>query len=82
MSPYRIVFGKVCYLPFDLKHKAYWAIQRLNFDVKAYGEERTLLLNELDELNLNTYEIAKLYNEKTKLWHDKHILAKHFEPEH
>lgn len=39
-------------------------------------------MNEMDELILNAYENAKLYKEKTKLWHDLHILAKHFELGH
>lgn len=27
MSPYKIVFGKVCHLPFELKNKAYSAVE-------------------------------------------------------
>nr|XP_016462058.1 PREDICTED: uncharacterized protein LOC107785298 [Nicotiana tabacum] len=37
-------------------------------------------LNELDEFRLNAYENAKLYKEKTKRWHHKHIHHREFEP--
>ncbi|XP_031267867.1 uncharacterized protein LOC116126312 [Pistacia vera] len=48
-------------------------------DLKAAREERILTLNELDEFRLDTYENARIYKEKTKRWHDKHIRKKDFE---
>nr|XP_009779019.1 PREDICTED: uncharacterized protein LOC104228273 [Nicotiana sylvestris] len=49
-------------------------------DLEAAGEKRLLRLNELNEFRLHSYENAKLYKEKTKRWHDKHIKSRHFEP--
>ena len=49
-------------------------------DMKAGGSNRLLQLNELDELKTNAYENAKIYKERTKVWHDKHIVKKEFEP--
>ncbi|KAM1077787.1 hypothetical protein ACFX2I_024930 [Malus domestica] len=42
------------------------------------GDARKLQLNELDELRNEAYENAKIYKEKTKLYHDKMLQRKEF----
>ncbi|KAM1226922.1 hypothetical protein ACFX2J_006200 [Malus domestica] len=64
----------------ELEHKAYWAIKHLNFDYQAAGEKRKLQLNELEEIRNDAYENAKIYKDKTKKFHDAHILRKEFQP--
>ncbi|KAI4339686.1 hypothetical protein MLD38_024599 [Melastoma candidum] len=67
LSPYRFVFGKACHLSVELEQRAYWALRHLNFDFVRTSEARLLQLNELEELQHQAYENAKLYKEKTKL---------------
>ena len=78
MSPYKIVFGKPCHLPLELKYKAMWAIKKLNFDFKVAKEERLLKLNELEELRNEAYDNAMIYKDKTKKCHDQRILRREF----
>ncbi|XP_059627676.1 uncharacterized protein LOC132270515 [Cornus florida] len=57
-----------------------WAVKKLNLDLDKAGENRLLQLIELEELRHNAYDNAKFYKERTKVFHDKHIVKKSFDP--
>ncbi|KAL1533292.1 hypothetical protein AAHA92_33195 [Salvia divinorum] len=67
MSPYRIMFRKMCHLPVGVEHKAYWAIKEVNLKADACEDERKLQLQELEKLRLESYYSAMWYKERTKL---------------
>ncbi|XP_048633116.1 uncharacterized protein LOC125607260 [Brassica napus] len=79
-TPYHLVYGKACHLPVELEYKAAWAVKLLNFDIKPATERRMIQIHELEEIRHVAYESSKIYKEKTKAYHDKQIIARHFEP--
>ncbi|WJX86517.1 hypothetical protein P8452_68818 [Trifolium repens] len=78
LTPFQMVYGKMCHLPVELEHKAYWALKLLNFDQTQAGEKRKFQMHELEEMRFHAYESSKLYKEKVKEYHDKWIISKNF----
>nr|GEU88743.1 putative ribonuclease H-like domain-containing protein [Tanacetum cinerariifolium] len=69
-TPYKLVYGKACHLPIELKHKAYWALKHANFDLQTAGDHKKVQLNKLYD---QAYENPLIYKEKTKRLHDSKI---------
>ncbi|GJW60116.1 reverse transcriptase domain-containing protein [Tanacetum coccineum] len=38
-TPYKLIYGKNCQLPFEIEHRAYWALKNCNPDLIAAGEK-------------------------------------------
>ncbi|GJZ58051.1 reverse transcriptase domain-containing protein [Tanacetum coccineum] len=72
-TPFRLVYGKACHLPVDIKHKAYWALKQCNMDLTAAAKNRFMELNELTELRDGAYENTWIYKERTMKWHDSRL---------
>jgi len=80
MSPYRLVFDKVCHLPVKLEHRALLAIKQLNYNLDKTCELRKLQISKLEELRNEAYENAKITKNRVKIFHDKFIMRKTFVP--
>nr|XP_009768324.1 PREDICTED: uncharacterized protein LOC104219348 [Nicotiana sylvestris]XP_016488990.1 PREDICTED: uncharacterized protein LOC107808943 [Nicotiana tabacum] len=78
MSPYKLVFRKACHLLVELEHKALWVLRQLNLNTETSGTNRVNGLHELEKFRFQAFESARLYKERMKLMHDKHILNRNF----
>ncbi|XP_075077063.1 uncharacterized protein LOC142163817 [Nicotiana tabacum] len=50
----------------------------LNLDLSLTGDHMLEQMNELEEFTLDAYESARIFKEKTKMWHDHMIKPKEF----
>ncbi|GKC82054.1 reverse transcriptase domain-containing protein [Tanacetum coccineum] len=72
-TSYKLIYGKNYHMPFEIEHRAYWALKIYNPDLIAADEKRIFQLHELDELRHQAYENSRLYKARTKVWHDKKL---------
>ncbi|GKA99710.1 reverse transcriptase domain-containing protein [Tanacetum coccineum] len=72
-TPFRLVYGKACHLPIEIKHKAHWALKQCNMDPTLASESRLMQVNELAELRDGAYMNTRIYKERTKKWHDSKL---------
>ncbi|XP_070002099.1 uncharacterized protein [Nicotiana sylvestris] len=78
MTPYRLVFEKVCHLLVELKKKSMWASKKLNLEWDVAANLRVEQLNELDEFRFHAYSSSSLYKDKMKYLYGKYARSKEF----
>ena len=49
-------------------------------DFEAAGKKRKMQLSKLEEWREKAYHNAKIYKERTQMWHDKRLKKKEFKP--
>ncbi|XP_009798693.1 uncharacterized protein [Nicotiana sylvestris] len=64
----------------ELEHRAWWALKQLNMDPEAARQNRLTELHELEGFRYQAFESMRLYKERMKKMHDKHIVDRNFNP--
>ncbi|XP_014503241.1 uncharacterized protein LOC106763583 [Vigna radiata var. radiata] len=82
LSPFQLVYGKACYLPVEMEHRALWALKFLNFDPHETQNKRRRQILELEEMRLHAYDSSRSYKEKVKFYHDRKLIKRVFNPGH
>ncbi|XP_028798696.1 uncharacterized protein LOC114754120 [Neltuma alba] len=78
MSPYQIIYKKLCHILVELEHQSYWVVNSCNADFEEAGLNKLLQIQELKEMCLDAYHSSDIYKQKTKLIYDANILSKRF----
>ncbi|XP_076903314.1 uncharacterized protein LOC143558353 [Bidens hawaiensis] len=68
-----MVYGKVCHLPVELEHRAYWALRSVILDLTQAAKNRYLQIHEVEELRDEAYARSWSYKERTKALHDRKL---------
>ncbi|GJV71615.1 reverse transcriptase domain-containing protein [Tanacetum coccineum] len=69
----QVGYGKACHLPVEIEHRAYWALKQCNMDLTAAAKNCFMELNERIELRDGAYENTRIYDERTKKWHNSRL---------
>ncbi|GJX79283.1 reverse transcriptase domain-containing protein [Tanacetum coccineum] len=68
-TPFRLVYGKACYLPVEIEHKAHLALKQCNMDLTLASRSHLMQLNEL--AGLRDGDQVLLYNSRLKMYPGK-----------
>nr|GEY10404.1 reverse transcriptase domain-containing protein [Tanacetum cinerariifolium] len=70
-TPYKLVYGKSCHLPIELKHKAYWALKHCNFDLKTAEKTKKIHDFKIKNCVFNVGDRVLLFNSHLKIFSRK-----------
>ncbi|GJV65605.1 reverse transcriptase domain-containing protein [Tanacetum coccineum] len=70
---HKLIYGKNCHLPFEIEHRAYWALKNCNPNLIAASEKKMFQLHELDKFRHQAYKNSRLYKARTKVLHNRKL---------